>query len=289
LIEFDKIPSLALLKYWARFAGTSQSKKTDMAERFKAYLDSVKKGEKKMNFATATVYDIYRKANVIDTDLAFAQIEKISGSWIPVVDTSSSMFTDDAIGKALSIGHYLAKCSSYCPNQVITFSSNPQLITLGDNNARHYSYIPSYNNVTIPALTKCQYNKEIRSMYTGDYSNTNFAAVMRILKNLKTELPDYIIVLSDMEFDVDGYQATNQETLKLWYSQGIKTKLVWWNLNSRNRTSPQAIRMDDHGSIFISGYDPTMLKYLASGFNAELFISKLLAEYAKFIPNNISL
>lgn len=165
-IEFDKIPSLALLKYWARFAGTSKKNpKTDMAERFNAYLESVKKGEKKMNFSTTTVYDIYRNADTIDADLAFAQIEKISGSWIPIVDTSSSMFDDDAMGKALAIGHYLGKCSTYCPNQVITFSSHPQLIELGVTNPRReYSYginrIPSFNGK--------QYNNEIRSMFTGD-------------------------------------------------------------------------------------------------------------------------
>lgn len=287
-IEFDKIPTLALLKYWARFAGTNKAKKTDMADRFQAYLDSVKKGEKKMNFSTATVYDIYRKANTIDTDLAFSQIEKISGNWIPIVDTSSSMFTDDAMGKALSIGHYLAKTSTYCPNQVITFSAEPHLITLGDKSSCCSRY-GNYYLTSLPQLNEYQYNKEIRSMYTGDCSNTDFAAVMKILSGLKSEYPEYLIVLSDMEFDFGGYQETNKETMKRWRERGIKTKLVWWNLNSRNRTSPQSVRVDANGSIFISGYDPTMLKFLACNFNAEQFISKLLTEYAKNIPDDMTL
>lgn len=286
-IEFDKIPSLALLKYWARFAGTSKKNpKTDMAERFNAYLESVKKGEKKMNFSTATVYDIYRNADTIDADLAFAQIEKISGSWIPIVDTSSSMFDDDAMGKALAIGHYLGKCSTYCPNQVITFSSQPQLIELGVTNPRR-EY--TYGMNRIPASNGKQYNKEIRSMFTGDCSNTNFSAVMRILEGLKTEYPEYLVVLSDMEFDCGSYNQTNLATMKRWRERGIKTKLVWWNLNGRNTTSPQAIRSDANGSIFISGYDPTMLKFLDCGFDGEKFVSKLLTEYAKFVPDNIEL
>ena len=287
MIEFDKIPSLALLKYWARFAGTSKKNpKNDMAERFNAYLESVKKGEKKMNFSTATVYDIYRNANKIDADIAFAQIEKISGSWIPIVDTSSSMFDEDAMGKALAIGHYLGKCSTYCPNQVITFSSRPQLIELGVTNTnRSYTYGMS----KILSNNGKQYNKEILSMYTGDCSNTDFAAVMKLLNNLKTEFPEYLVVLSDMEFDYGGYNATNMLTMKRWREQGIKTKLVWWNFNARNRTSPQAIRTDAYGSIFISGYDPTMLKYLSCGFDGEKFISKLLTEYAKTIPNDMLL
>lgn len=286
MIEFDKIPSLALLKYWARFAGTSKKNpKTDMAERFNAYLESVKKGEKKMNFSTATVYDIYRNANTIDTDLAFSQIEKISGNWIPIVDTSSSMFDNDAMGKALSIGHYLGKCSTYCPNQVITFSSHPQLIELGVTKPNR-SY--TYRMDKIPSNNGSQYNKEILSMYTGDTSNTNFAAVMNLLRGLKTEFPEYLIVLSDMEFDWGGNDA-NRRTMNEWRRNGIKTKLVWWNFNARNTTSPQSIKTDANGNIFISGYDPTMLKFLSCEFDAEKFISKLLTEYAKTIPNDMVL
>lgn len=286
MIEFDKIPSLALLKYWARFAGTSKKNpKTDMAERFNAYLESVKKGEKKMNFSTATVYDIYRNCSTIDADLAFAQIEKISGNWIPIVDTSSSMFDNDAMGKALSIGHYLGKCSTYCPNQVITFSSHPQLIELGVTKpGRSYTYGMS----KIPSNNGKQYNKEILSMYTGDYSNTNFAAVMNLLRGLKTEFPEYLIVLSDMEFDWGGNDA-NRRTMNEWRRNGIKTKLVWWNFNARNTTSPQSIKTDANGNIFISGYDPTMLKFLSCEFDAEKFISKLLTEYAKTIPDDMVL
>lgn len=126
-------------------------------------------------------------------------------------------------------------------------------------------------------------------MYTGDCSNTDFAAVMKLLNNLKTEFPEYLVVLSDMEFDYGSYNATNKLTMKRWREQGIKTKLVWWNFNARNRTSPQAIRTDAYGSIFISGYDPTMLKFLESGFDGEVFISKLLTEYAKNIPDGMNL
>ena len=68
--------------------------------------------------------------------------------------------SNDSFGKANSIAHYLAKCSTYANNQVISFSSRPQLMTIRGRN----------------------YIEEIRSMYTGDCSNTNFGAVMEILK-----------------------------------------------------------------------------------------------------------
>lgn len=283
LIEFDKVPTLALLKYWRRFAGTCDSGKNDMAERFAAYLESVRKGEKKMNFSTATVYDIYRNRENIDADLAFDQMEKISGNWIPIVDTSFSMLDEDALGKALAIGHYLGKTSTYCPNHVLTFSSKPTLIELGVTQPR---VIYSYHETDRAISGNGQYCKEIASMYTGDWSNTNFGAVMDILGGLETEFPEYLVVLSDMEFDRDS-QGKNIALMNSWREKGIRTKLVWWNLNARHRTTTETIRRDENGSIFMSGYDPIMLKFLGDGFDGETFLSKLLTEYAKTLPQNI--
>lgn len=279
-IDFSKLPSLALLKYWARFAGTSKTNpKTDMAERFNAYLESVKKGEKKMNMTTASVYDIYRKRNDIDADVAFSQIEKISGSWLPIVDTSSSMLDNDALGKALAIGHYLAKCSTYAPNQVVSFSSRPQLIELGVTKP-HIEWITG-----ITADNGTQYCRELRSMHTGDCSNTDFGKVMEILSGLETEFPDYIVVLSDMEFDAGSNWKMNQLALNKWANSGIKTKMVWWNLNPRHTTTPQTIsfRKDESGSIFLSGYNPQLLKFMETSFDAEAYLAKLLNEYKKAI------
>lgn len=37
---------------------------------------------------------------------------------------------NDALGKALAIGHYLAHTSTFAPKQVVTFSSRPELHSL---------------------------------------------------------------------------------------------------------------------------------------------------------------
>jgi hypothetical protein len=250
-----------------------------MAERFQAYLDSVKKGESKMNMNTASVYDIYRNADKINADIAFAQIEKISGSWLPIVDTSGSMFwkeSNDAISKALAVAHYLAKCSTYAPNKVVSFSSCPKLIELG------VTLPPFDTTCKLPKENGTVYNREIRSMYTGDCSNTDFGAVMKCLSKLTTDFPDYLVVLTDGEFD-KGSNSANRDTLMMWRRNGIKTKMVWWNFNPRNTTSPEVIRQGEDGSIFISGYNPQILKFLNCGFDAEIFLATLLSEYKKAI------
>lgn len=273
-IVFDHLPSLALLKYYKRFENGDDTK-----ERFAEYLESVKKGERKMNVSVTNVYDIYRKRHTIDADLFFSNMKKIQMSVLPIVDTSGSMVDDsDSIGKALAIGHYLAKCSTYAPDRVVAFSANPFLLKLGENN-----FLPGDGRYThsrwqnIDMLASL-YNREIDSMKTGEFSNTDFGKVMKLMKELD-EYPDYIVVLSDMEFD-QGSNTSKTELEMLWRVNGCNTKIVWWNLNPRNITVPE---MDHMGNIYMSGYNPMLLDYLESGFDAKAFLDKLLEKYKEKI------
>ena len=271
-IKFEQVPSLAAIKYAKAFASKPETK-----ERYAKYLEDVRAGKKKLKVATTTVYDIYKNRTKIDADLFFSKIEKISGSWVPIVDSSGSMQdSNDSYGKAMAIGHYLAKCSSYAPNQVVSFSSHPQLITLGTpvEHARGWYYRSQ-------EIGNSAYEKEIASMYTGDCSNTDFGAVMQLLSQLDGDMPEYLVVLSDMEFDC-GSKTSKDDTMRLFKQKGYTTKIVWWNLNSRNITCPE---MDKDGNIFLSGYNPMLLKYLQAGFDGNKFLYALLHEYAKNIGN----
>lgn len=267
-INFEHIPSLAMLKYAKAFAN-----REDTAERYNAYLEGVKNGTKKMNVSTMNVYDIYKNRFNIDPNIPFSQIEKIGLNCIPIVDTSGSMYynNNDAIGKALAIGHYLAKCSTYLKDTVITFSSDPVLITLGQTyKAGEYSW----NLNDYPE----GYIREIENMVTGDCSNTDLGKVMDLLQYLD-DMPEYLVILSDMEFD-SGSSMSKNKLMSLWKSKGYKTKIVWWNLNSHDTTCPE---MDNSGNVFMSGYNPMLLKFMNTGFNGEAFLDKLLEEYKKKI------
>ena len=269
-VEFEHVPSLAMLKYAKAFSTKAETK-----ARYAKYLEDVKAGKKDLHVATTSVYDIYRNRKKIDADLFFSKLEKISGSWIPVVDSSGSMQDmNDSYGKAMAIGHYLAKCSTYAPNQVVSFSSRPQLLTLGNLSEDIDRYwMPDYNK-------ESEYEREIASMYTGDCSNTDFGKVMQLLSNLDGEImPEYLIVLSDMEFD-QGSRTSKDATMQLFKEKGYTTKIVWWNLNSRHTTCPE---MDNSGNIFLSGYNPMLLKFLQAGFDTSAFLHTLLQEYAKSV------
>ena len=248
-INFEQVPSLAMIKYYNTF-----SNREDLKDRFAEYLESVKQGKSKLNTKVTNVYDIYRNRDKIDADLFFEQIPKIQINCVPILDTSGSMYygTCDEAGKALAIAHYLGKCSTYCPNQVVSFSRNPRLMTIKGNN----------------------YNEEIKSMYTGDCSNTDLRKVMELFKDLE-EQPEYLVILSDMEFD-EGSSISKNNLMKYWKEKGYTTKIVWWNFNDRNTTFPE---IDSYGNIYLSGYSPQLLEFLESNFNGEQFLNNLLKNY----------
>lgn len=269
-IKFEQVPSLAMVKYYNRF-----KRGEDTKERFEAYLESVKSGKKELKVSTTTVYDIYKNRYKIDADLFFDKLEKIEISCVPILDTSGSMWdSNDSIGKAISIAHYLAKCTSYCNGYVISFSYYPKLMKIKDEK-------PKINAWGYPIArfgTESKYCRELNSMYTGEVGSTNFGKVMELLENLH-DLPEYLVVLSDMEFN-SGSHESKEKLQRLWKEKGYTTKIVWWNFNSRNTTVPE---MDEMGNIYLSGYSPMLLKYLEVGFNGEAFLEKLLKEYKKSI------
>ena len=279
IIQFERVPSLAMIKYYNRFLRGEDTKK-----RFEQYLEDVKSGKSDLKVSTTSVYDIYRNMDKIDPDLFFDKIEKIAINCVPVVDSSGSMQNfNDSYGKAMAIGHYLAKCSTYAPNQVISFSSYPVLLTLGKENMVHdrHSLLWGDNTRMVKQNLSAYpegYKREIASMHTGDYSHTDLGAVMNLFSKV-TEVPEYLVILSDMEFD-QGSSLSKDKLMDIWKQNGYKTKIVWWNFNERSTTTPE---IDSDGNIFMSGYNPMLLKFLEAGFDGEKFLNKLLSEYKKAI------
>ena len=115
-------------------------------------------------------------------------------------------------------------------------------------------------------------------MYTGNCSNTDFGAVMNLLQKLN-KYPEYLIVLTDMEFDY-GSNQSKEETMKIFKEKGADTKIIWWNLNDRNKTVPE---FDEYGNIYLSGYNLQILKLLENKFDMTTYIDKILEKYKKDI------
>jgi hypothetical protein len=262
-IDFEQVPSLAMTKYLNTF-----STREDIKPRFEEYIKAVKENKAKVNTSTANVYDSFKAtknnygseaSDVIGKKIIDNASLGVEMNAICILDTSGSMGylgSGDIIDKATSLAHALSLKSTYAPGQVISFSSRPQLLTITGN-----TLIEQY-----------------KSLYTGDCSNTDFGAVMRLLQGLN-KYPEYLIVLSDMEFDSGSCQS-KEETIKIFKQHEANTKIIWWNFNTRNKTVPE---FDEYGNIYLSGYNLQLLKLLENKFDMTSYIEKLLEEYKKNI------
>lgn len=264
-INFEQVPSLAMTKYLHAF-----STREDIKPRFDEYIQKVKEDKAKVHTTTANVYDGFKTATrgtsteakeVIANKIVDNATIGVEMNCIPIVDTSGSMgwygnYENSLLGKAYSIAYGLATKSTYAPNQVISFSSRPQLMTIkGDTLKEKY-----------------------QSMYTGDCSNTDFGRVMELLRGLK-KYPEYLVVLSDMEFDY-GSNQSKEQTMRIFKEHGAETKIIWWNLNDRNKTVPE---FDEYGNIYLSGYNMQILKLLENKFDMTTYIDKILKDYMEKI------
>lgn len=267
-INFEQVPSLAMTKYLRTF-----STREDLKDRFAEYIKAVKEEKAKVNTSTANVYDakktidncgwttqsVEENADVIGKKIVENASIGVEMDAIVVLDTSGSMgwmHHGGLIDKATSVAHALSMKSTYAKGQLISFSSRPQLMTIKGNTLKE------------------QYD----SMYTGDCSNTDFGAVMNLLQGLK-KYPEYLIVMSDMEFDV-GSRQSKKETMRIFKEHGANTKIIWWNFNDRNKTVPE---FDEYGNIYLSGYNLQILKLLENKFDMTTYIDKILEDYKKKI------
>lgn len=192
------------------------------------------------------------------------------GNTMVVVDGSGSMMTNIkgskimAIDVARSLGVFFSeRCIGEFKDKVIEFSAKPQYIDL--TNCK--SLADKYNTLT-------KYS---------DCSNTNLEKVFDLL--LKTaidcnlpqsELPQRILIVSDMEFDgaTNIYGGHNEVMAKYQtLFESIKTKwskygytmpnIVFWNVNSRTNTIP--VTANECGVTLVSGYSVNNVKMVLSG------------------------
>lgn len=285
-IEFDKIPSKAGMKYRNAFA------RHDL-ERAKAgvrtYEDFASDADTKVNAKTLYPYECVSKATGYPSETERKMINKYwdnladyfngaSFNAMAVVDTSGSMTWSGnsvkPIDVAISLGLYCAeKAKGPFAGHYISFSSRPQLIKT-------------------EGIDFC--DKVQRIYRTNLCQNTDIEATFDLMLNTairnkcsQADLPQNIIVISDMEFDCATYHhrgstATLMENIaKEWEVAGYEMPhLIFWNVDARQNNIP----MLGNGRIsFVSGFSPSIFETIMSGKTGyDLMMEKLDSErYAK--------
>ena len=269
-IDYSKIPSYASLKYRKAFNRNDKVK-------YLLYLADVANGKAKINAKTLYPYDLVKEyVNMCGGYNTETIDETIEAQWkalpdyvpeingIVVNDTSGSM-TGLPMYVSMSLAVYIAERnkSEVWKNYIIPFSSRAE-----------------WKEVKGDTLLD-----KLKSVYTGDCSNTDLQAVFDLIlgraieKHIpKEDMPKVLLIISDMEFDDTDYslidfelnpdlvkKKTNFEAITKKYQEAgyERPNLVWWNVDSRNTQTP--ITKDDDGNILISGCSPAVLTTALSG------------------------
>ena len=288
-IDFSKIPSKAGLVYKNAFA------RRDMIA--KKYETFAKSADTKVNAKTLYPYEVVAKAvggcswsyNLPQlSDVDRAMIEKywnnlpdyLNGAeckMMCVVDTSDSMTGMEAaapINVAISLGMYCAeRIGGAFKNHYISFSSRPQLIK----------------------IEGVDFVDKVRRIYkTNLCDNTDLVATFDMLKSIAlksnpSDIPETIVVISDMEIDsgsgsyFDGTNWTKksaetemERVRKDWEASGLKCpKLVYWCVESRQNT---ILDLGENVSL-VSGFSPTIFKQVITGKTGwDLCLETILAD-----------
>lgn len=264
-IDYGSVPSQASKLYSKAFWNHD-------ALRYKLYLDKVEKGEAKMNIQAVEMYEVFHNPTHA-VQAQFQEIIKLVQSWIPegynilpIVDTSGSMgnwtgfnlntkspkFSPMDI--AIGIGIALSKGNNGTfKDAMFNFDEKPKLHYFPENNFQQL-----YHNV--------------RNMSWG--GNTNLLAVFDTLltvarnNHLKSsDLPNVLIVLSDMQFDGDSHswKSTTYKSIKQKYqTAGFNMPLiVWWSINGSSNNVP--VTKDEWGTVCVSGWSQSVAKTVVSG------------------------
>ena len=289
-IEFDKIPSKAGLKYKNAFARHDIERMKKNPE-VKSYADFAKDTTTKVNAKDLYPYEVVDKAlktnmrTMDNTDRLMVNkywenlADYFNGktfNGLAVVDTSGSMAWHGGaaapINVAISLGLYCAeRAKGPFANHYVSFSSRPQLIETS-------------------GVDFC--DKVQRIYRTNLCENTNIEATFDMLLNTaiangcsQDDLPQNIIVISDMEFDQGtgrswGRSTWNPVTLMegiriKWANAGYRMPhLIYWNVDARQNNIPEDIGV---GNIsYVSGMSPSIFEQILSGKTGyELMKEKL--------------
>ena len=269
-IDYEKVPSLANLKYRRAFLRHDEDRRV-------TYLDSVKKGESQLNMGVATPVDIvtkysnsgFRRVKQLDEtlELAWKNLKDVYVQDTLVVADGSGSMTMRVGGKttALDVANALAIYTSEhnkgeYKDKYITFSNTPQFVDLsnGDTLRDKLKIARKYNEV----------------------ANTNIEAVFDLILAVavkhKVSCEDMIkqvLIISDMEFDAAqrGWRTPSNpltpalfEHIKQKYADlGYDLpKLIFWNVNSRTKTIP--LVENDLGVTLVSGFSQNVLQMVMS-------------------------
>ncbi len=267
-IDFSKVPSLAHARYRKAFYRNAP-------EFYGKYVEDLTSGNTKINAAAVYPYDVVKNIRMAD----YNEIKVIEEQWdalpnymgerkiLPMIDVSGSMYENisknlSALDVAVSLGMYSAmKNTGKFHNMFLTFSSKPDLILLKSDSV--------YRNF-----------KQLLNSPWGMTTDLHeaFSKVLQVAIEgcvPQEEMPDYIVIFSDMQFDqCIRFDDSAYEMIQRKYNEhGYEIpNIIFWNILSYDNVP---VKYHQKGVALVSGFSPSIMKAVLS------------ANFDNFTPYNI--
>lgn len=249
-IKYENVPSKAMTNYRSAFARHDN-------EGFTKYIESVSKGDAKINSSTLYPYDIVEKLMYNRNPKETKVLEEQWKSLPNYVDDSNILIMADVSGSmygrpmatAVGLAIYFAERNTGCfHDHFMTFSYKPKLVKLCGETL----------------------SEKIRNAMSAEWNmNTNIERAFNLVlmtalnNNLpQSEMPKSIVIITDMNFD-------GQHDAQRWdFYSSIKKKfedagytipnIVFWNANAFNDIYHG--KTDYEGMQFYSGQSVSVFK-----------------------------
>lgn len=261
-IKYESVPAVAMKRYRKAFAKHGKT--------FEKFIKEVEAGTKTIKSSVLYPADLLKAGVQGSADKNSLERRTLVEQWkalpnylvegvraLTVLDTSGSMFGhfDPAIFAAASLAIYAAeRLTGPFRNTVMSFSRDAKLFQLPEGDfLQKYDYIER-NQIVDTTNLQSVFDLILSTARAHSLPND--------------ELPNRIIILSDMEFDqAIGYahrNSANLEVIKQKYERyGYDfPQIIFWNVQARNKQVPAT--MNENGVILVSGYSPSVLKSVLS-------------------------
>lgn len=272
-IKYEHVPSIANSHYKKAFARHDE-------QRYTEYLKSVQRGEKKMNASVLMPYQIvggYLKSDsrvttpdetveaqwvsfMKDRRAKWSQMtELIPGGLnvLPLIDVSISMYNSkepQSVSVAVSLGmtFSLLNSSPQYRGKFITFHTEPQLLTIqGD------TLMDQVNSV------KC-------APWGGSTDlQKSFDLILKIATTFnvpKEEMPQILLILSDMQFNQADNNKTNWDAIECKYADAgyERPTIIFWNVTGGSVDYPVPDKSTPKCAL-LSGFNDAIMYSLLDG------------------------
>ena len=251
-INYGKLPSQAHRRHVKAF-------QRHTFDRYQRYLDSVNRGEQKINVKTVYPHEIWQMVHGGKGGLAYAEVawdalpDYTNGTnALVMADTSASMTWHNnarAMAVAVSLALYFAERNTGpFHGYFMTFNSQPELKQVRGN-----------------SLTERLFS--IRGPVGGSTNlSAAFDAILRAGMGDPEGMPKVLYIISDMEFDqaVQRGRSVFEDAKQRFAAHGLTLPhVVFWNVEARQNQAP-ALAHDGNVTL-VSGLSPTTFSQVVEG------------------------